>query len=369
MPTVPQYAPDFKIVVRGQTLQLGRSIDVLSVSVTDVADGADSFNITVQDRRPELVRLFAGGEKLTWMDSGVFDEGNEVQIHMGYVNDLAFMLRGRIKACSVSFPESGQPTLQVEGYSLYHDLQSRRRREPYAGKTVRDIATDIAQAMGLSAETDPTAVQRPLVSPNGATYAEILESLARRLDFEVVTKDKTLYFQKPRYKKSLSPAVTFEWGRNLRSFSARLSMHGIESEVASRASQTAEGRGKQAVVGRTSAGAERGRMGRQSASQVADRIYGQYREEEDSPLLVDFHDMQNQQEANEVALAEMERRSLGFITGRASVAGDTRVRAGYVVELVGLGARFSGVYYITSATHTIDGNGYGTEFEVRRNAL
>jgi uncharacterized protein len=369
MPGIQNYAPDYRIIVGGKSLQEGQTLDVLAVSVTDVNDRADSFSFTVQERRPEPGRLFAGGERLQWMDGDAFREGNEVEIHMGYVNALQLMLRGRIKGASFSFSDSGEPTLQVEGYSLYHDLQSRRRREPFAMITDSGIAEEVAKMMGFVPQVDRTNIKRPLVSPNGQTLAEILQSRAEPIDYEVVVKDKTLYFRMPRYKKSLSPAVAFEWGKDLMSFNVRMTTHGMVSQVSGRASQTTLGGAKSAIVGKATAGQERGKMGKESASQVAGRIYGSYQQTEDSQLLLDLHNIENQQEANELTRAALERRSLDFIQGQASVIGDPRVRAGLVVQLSGLGKRYSGPYYITSATHTLDESGYRTSFEIKRNAL
>ena len=53
-------------------------------------------------------------------------------------------------------------------------------------------------------------------------------------------------------------------------------------------------------------------------------------------------------------------------TGSGSAVGDTRLRAGVVVNLEGLGGRFGGLYRITSVTNTIDGSGFRTSFEVRK---
>jgi len=35
------------------------------------------------------------------------------------------------------------------------------------------------------------------------------------------------------------------------------------------------------------------------------------------------------------------------------------------IELSGLGERFSGIYYVTDVTHTVDSSGYTTSFTVR----
>ena len=94
-------------MVNGTELRHGVTVDVLSLSITETFNQADTFNITVRDRHPETGRIFAGGDELQWMDSDVFDEGNEVEIHMGYMGDLHLMLVGEVTAASPSFPASG----------------------------------------------------------------------------------------------------------------------------------------------------------------------------------------------------------------------------------------------------------------------
>ena len=54
------------------------------------------------------------------------------------------------------------------------------------------------------------------------------------------------------------------------------------------------------------------------------------------------------------------------LTGSGSTVGDPRIKASRVVNLEGLGDQFGGLYRITSATHTIDGGGYRTSFQARK---
>ncbi|HEX7527204.1 MAG TPA: hypothetical protein VF327_12900, partial [Gaiellaceae bacterium] len=54
------------------------------------------------------------------------------------------------------------------------------------------------------------------------------------------------------------------------------------------------------------------------------------------------------------------------LTGAGSCVGDPRIVAGSVIQLEGLGVEFGGLYRVTSATHTLDANGYRTSFEVRK---
>jgi phage protein D len=366
MAQVEKYAPSYLISVKGkklqQKLQHGVSVDVLSVSVTETIDRADSFTFTLRERNPDPQRLFAGGPKLQWMDSDLLEEGSKVEIHMGYVGDLQLMVRGTVKAATVSFPESGQPTIRVEGYSLYHDLQHKHLRNPFKANTDSGVAEEIAELTGLDATVDKTDAEYPLLSPKDASLGEYLQARARRIGYELTIKDRTLYFQKPRYLVDRSPALTLQWGRHLRSFSPRVSVHNMVTKVTVRSSQTTHGGRKAALVGEARAGAERVKMGKETGSQAAKRVH------KENEVLITDRDIMSQQEAREMALARLEARSLDFISGQGSVIGDPNIRARQVVEIKDIGKRFSGSHYITSTTHTIDSSGYRTDFEVKRNA-
>jgi hypothetical protein len=278
------------------------------------------------------------------------------------VDDLHLLMEGSIKAVAYNFPESGAPTVQVQGFSGYHNLQHRHRREPFENTTDSDIAREIAKEMKLTPKVDATSSKVPLYSPRGASFASILRQRAERIGYEVKVERRTLYFQRPGYRREPGPVLTFEWGRNLRSFSPRLTTSGMVTRVRVRGSQTSQGGGKEAIVGEALAGKERVKMGRETASQAAERVHGE------NAVLLDDHDVHSQDEAKEMALSQLEMRSMGFITGSGSVVGEPRLRARIVIKLEGLGKRFSGNYYVTSATHTIDSGGYRTTFEAKRNA-
>jgi uncharacterized protein len=77
----------------------------------------------------------------------------------------------------------------------------------------------------------------------------------------------------------------------------------------------------------------------------------------------------SQAEADQHAKALFNNLCLNFVTGNASTIGVPDIRSGSVVELQGLGPSFSGQYYIDKATHTMGGNGYQTDFTVKRNSI
>jgi len=65
-------------------------------------------------------------------------------------------------------------------------------------------------------------------------------------------------------------------------------------------------------------------------------------------------------------LSELLPRLNNRLTGQGSTIGNPAIKPGKVINLIGLGGQFGGLYRITSATHTFDGSGYKTSFQVRK---
>lgn len=359
---VREYVPGFVINVGGVELRHGFSVDVLSLSLTDTCNQADTFSFTVRERHGEQGRFPSGGA-LTWLDSGTLEEGKEVAIELGYLGNLTCRFQGVVTTMSPTFPESGVPTITVRGQSHYARLLKQSDAKPFKEKTDSGIAGEIATLLELGSTVDDTTAEHPLVSSGSGTYAAILQERAGRIGYEVVVKEKTLYFQKPRYLVEKGAQLTLEWGRSLSSFTPTLSTYRKVTHVKVRASQTTLAQGKDAVSAQAGPGEERAKLGTKSASEIANSLAGK------NELLAEDHLAVSQEEAREVALAKLEASSLEFITGKGTCKGNPGLKARMVIELKGLGARFSGCYYVTSVTHTIDGSGYRCDFDVKRNGI
>jgi hypothetical protein len=65
-------------------------------------------------------------------------------------------------------------------------------------------------------------------------------------------------------------------------------------------------------------------------------------------------------------LSELLPRLNNRLTGSGNCIGDPRLKASRVVELEGLGSQFSGLYRLTSVTHTFDSGGYRSSFQARK---
>jgi hypothetical protein len=74
-------------------------------------------------------------------------------------------------------------------------------------------------------------------------------------------------------------------------------------------------------------------------------------------------------EAEELARAYLKRSEYALLQGSGSVVGDPALKAKTLVEIAGVGTRYSGTYYVTKVAHSIGDGGYTSEFECQRNAV
>ena len=86
-------------------------------------------------------------------------------------------------------------------------------------------------------------------------------------------------------------------------------------------------------------------------------------EEEEFTLLGDPVTLSD---APRAIIAELLPRLNRRLTASGSTPGDLRVRAGSVLRVEGVGEQFGGLYRATSVTHSIDGGGWRTSFEARK---
>lgn len=366
--SVDNYAPDLLVEIQGAPLVPGPNFDVISVNVTDTIDRADSFTLVLRGHSLQEGR-FASGGHLCWIDDARFEEMNEVRIEMGYVRKRTFHFLGEITKLAVSFPESGAPTFTVSGNSLQNRLQRYYVDKPFTNLTDSEIAEQVARMVNLIPQADKTEIRYSLISPNNAHLDAFLKSRAERIGYEAVVKEKILYFRKPGYLKTSPSTLKLEWGRNLINFNFSLSIYGMVTETTVQGSNTARGGDKSALIGKAKAGSESAKMGDVSGPELAQcKFYAHNPTNKPNRYLVKDHDVTTQQEATVLAQAQLDAKALDYITGSGSCIGNPDLVAGTVVQVTGIGQRFSGPYYVTSTTHTMDANGYRTSFEVKRNA-
>jgi phage protein D len=345
--------PDLLIKINGSPLPSEAKQDVLSASLQEDIEAPSM--LTLQMVNWDMVNL-----KITWSDHNLMAVGNEVEIQMGYVDNLQKLMVGEITGLEPEFSADEIPRLTVRGYDRRHRLMRGRHTRSFTQVKDSDIASQIAGDVGLTAQVEDSGVTLDYVLQHNQSDLQFLQQRALRIGYEVVVEEKTLHFR-PR-QNDASEVLTLSWEKDLIEFHPRLTSLGQVGQVAVRGWNPKD---KAALVAEAAAGSESSTMGGStSGPSEAGSAFGDSRYTSiDWPVF-------SQAEADKMAAGQFNDMALAYVSGEGIVAGRSELRAGTVVKIEGLGDRFSGNYYVTAASHTYSAReGYRTAFSVRRNAI
>jgi Bacteriophage probable baseplate hub protein len=366
LPQTDYYAPAFKIVVEGKDLQPETLKEILEIKVVMDMDNMTSFDFVIANpwhyRDPEATFKYS--------DSAIFDLGNRVHVEMGYVDRLLPMVAGLITKLTPKFPESGPPTIGVSGQDNLVKLRDKKPAKKdvkyYVNKHDYEIAETIAARNGLKVKVDRDGPQHPIVVQRNQDDATFLMERAKRIDFDCYidvdpnTKKDTLYFLKPSDGRASSQRLTyvFEWGKSLVSFAPELTASRQVSQVTVKGWDAK----KKAAITATATKAD---LAGKKASGTSGPEVAETKLDKKEEIVVDWP-VQTQEEAKALAVSLLRERAYEFLKANGQAIGLPDMRPGDNVEVKGVGARFSGQYYVTRVEHVIGNNGYSTAFTVRR---
>ena len=350
---ISRYAPRFEVLVNGVPISAEATHAISDIEVSRELNRANSFNFTVVDEFSHL------GFK--WLGQDFFKIGNPVAVALGYSTLMLPMVMGKINELSTQFVSGLRPTFRLSGMDdAYTFLRTPSAAKDFRDKTDSEIVRKIAYLAKMMPVVDRTDTTHPVKTKNANTsYFEFLQRLAAENGYKFFLSGRRLHFTRPQV--GAEPGVNLNWGRDLINFRPRMNTAEVLTEVRVRSWDQTRG---ESIEGRARAGDEqRQEGGRQLASQLKRRIHGDVVEE------ITDRSVSSTEEANRMARSRLEEASDSFITGTAETIGMPELEPGMCLYLGGLGEWFSGKYFIDKVTHRIDGSGYRSTIQVRRNAL
>jgi phage protein D len=354
-----KYAPEFEIMINDEVNSIVRHSTV-SVQVNEEIGKTTDFTLILADYFDSSKQAFV------WLDSPLFSPGQKITIKMGYANNLEKIVEGKIKTVSTSGFSGEIPKLTIQGFHIGHNnfTEESSGDEPIKLEqkdTYSKIAEKLADKSGLKKVIDPTEAYSPVIAKKPIVYSEFLKDAAKRVGFEFFIARDTLYFFNPRKERGDGPNLKFEWGNNLIQFNPIINTANLVTKVEVRGHQS---HSKTGIIGVAGPGSEDiVEEGKMTASQLAAEIYGEKK--------LDIKDrvVASKKEADDMAKAELNAVGDNLITASGSIIGTSNLVPGLYLILDRIGQRFSGKYFVTKVTQTIDGNGYMTTFNVRRNVI
>jgi phage protein D len=275
-----------------------------------------------------------------------------------------------------NFPNTGASTLTGHGLNVLHKLRTRQYTDTYANKRPSQIAREIAQKSDtqthrrrfpLQVDISQSALnsETPLeyVSQRSQYDIDFLFTLARRVGYVLYVHEsddgtQRLYFG-PSQGDANQPlrSVTYElkYGVSLMDFKPTLNAAGQARSVTVRG------------YNRATASAIRETVSIDDALITINRDLLPILRACDPREDVSVNEpVRSAAEARQRAAAILMERYKEFVTAQGTSFGLPDLRAGMQVKILGIGSRFSGIYFVTETTHTISESGYLTRFSARR---
>lgn len=374
------YAPGFKIEIDGiksddiKILHMA----VMSIEINDSIDAPGMFTINLNEG------LNLETQEMTWLDSSLLDpeSGKDVRVYLDYARGAGLqrdepLITGKIVALSPSFPSSGNPTLSVQGYddSFFMQklvIEKKKLKALFdSAENYGDIAKAVAKFCSLEEGDIEDSIKkcesmRP--GPDTSVY-QFMRDLADRLGFEFFTRNKKLYFRSPKdglisgSNGGTDELGSLKWGREILSFSPRLSTAKAVSKV------TVRGHNQKSpskpITG--TASLEDLTISEKKVKSAGESAKAAMKGEIESTK----HDFPvcNEEDAKTLARAILHKANCSLIEGSCECIGMPEIRPGTTVLIEGVGKKFSGAYYIKSARHSLGDGGYALSLEVRRGVV
>ena len=350
------YVPTFELRLRGRPVARDVIRDVISVTYKDNVAEIDSFELVISNWDAEH-RTFK------YSDDTMFDPGAEIELRMGYrgPEELVLMITGEITALKPAFPSGGQPTLAISGLNLLHRFRGKQESHAYTDKTDSEIAKQIGSRVQVDMRTDPGNEPRHayLLQDNVYDLVFLMER-ARANGYDLLVEEpaggpRRLYFGPSTEIRRESYQLVY--GGSLIEFQPNLTTANQVGEVVVRGWDPIR---KEKIEYRaTLPELETQGLGPGVAPGVQKSF-------EDRKEIVATKVVESPAEARRLAIETLQQIAKGLVTATGSTVGLPKLRAGSVVDMGGLGQRFSGRYFVTDTTHAVGDSGYTTQFGCRR---
>lgn len=294
---------------------------------------------------PSVATLVLHDPQLLWVDSALLLPGKALCVTSA---SGAALFDGEIVELDAEFSEEGQRVI-VRAFDRLHRLARGSHSRAFTQVTDSDLVKTCGGEVGLSVDATATSGQHPYYIQANETNLAMLQRRAAANGYLLFVEGVKLCFKPP----TSTGTFALEWGLELSSFRPRLSSLGYLEKLSVRGWDM---KTKKPVVGVAQASKLPPEVGLS-----AQNFFGSIKPVDSHADLA----IQTQQEAKQLAQGLIDTQASRFIEAEGVARGDARIKAGVSVKIQGVGSRFSGTYFVTSATHRIvPGHSYSTELSV-----
>lgn len=307
----------------------------------DEADLA-AFQVDMQLSEPDMatIRLKNTGHKFS---NGGVKHADEVKVK---VNDKDIFI-GEVVGLEPVYIAGGASTCTVRAFNRLHRLLRGRFSKTYQDMSDQDIASKIAQEVGLSPKCGSSPkIKHEHVYQHNQCHLEFLRCRASRIGYDVWVVDKDLYFDAPKTDKDSGIVLDMKDANAenlLMKFRPRLTSVSAVEKVVVHGWDPIK---KEAIVGE--AKAKSSKLGKDGADKAGKKFGTAINYEVDHPVTT-------VEEAKAIAEAKLAEMLMSFVTAEGMAKGNPELKAGIVVKVVINPDKeddtFNGKYFLDGVTH------------------
>jgi Rhs element Vgr protein len=324
--------------VRSNGQPIAESIAVTSVHVHRAVGNIPTARLVIDDGN------LAGGE---WpvADGPSFQPGARISVAAGYGDHEQTLFEGIVIQLGMQISGDNASRLVVDCSHPAVKMTVGRNNAHHADVTDSEVIRGLVQAHSLKAEVDATGERHDALTQYYCTDWDFIVSRAEVNGLLVIVDDDKVLVQAPR--TSAEPVLRVEYGIDLIDFQAE-----VDSRSQLQAVRTVawDPRTQAVVEGSPATPRTLNAQGNLDPAALA-AVMGptRFRLQTSVPLQAD--------ELSAWGQAQQVKAGLARIRGRMKFQGSASAKVGSLIEIAGVGARYSGNVFVAAVEHEIaDGN-------------
>lgn len=364
----------------------------VTIEGVDVTTWVDSVSVTEDDKQADNIALSIPDPRMIYADA-IF-EGSLCEVDLGYAasDQHALMIRATLTKVELSYPDSGVPTLAIQGEDKSIEMGYEEKKKVHRGRTLSAIVHDVVDPYGFAGgvsfgiSPDPR-IGAGYVHQDGKTDLAFLQELAEKYKAKCFVEldengSEVFYFiPERRVVKLRRPdelVLQYRLGptSNLVSFSPTFDTTYVDRQkqiadldAHAKPVQSQQPPPSEVVIWRLdqdrlapASGDDRQRIGTLYDRGSDKKRKQQQQLQKPRPGVGEVAQGQGDVDAQDL---QLESRRLGM-SAQGTTTGSIWLRAKANVTIAGVSSRFNGRWYVTSVTHKVDGSGYKSDFKCVR---
>lgn len=321
------------ITIQSSGTPIPNEIQLSSVTVSHAINKIPTALIVLMDGD-------AAKEEFKVSSSDVFVPGKEIEILAGYHSDEVSIFKGIITSNTIRAHSNQPSVLEVVCKDKAVKMTINRQSANFVDQKDSDVCTEIVESYGLSAVVSSTEIQHKSIVQFNATDWDFVIGRAEMNGHVVKVNASEVTIEPPN--TSANPALTLIYGATLLDFEAEMD---AQKQVQSVLSHSWDFANQERIEASGEEPDYKG-PGNLSPSDLADVLAtGNFTQPHNGAI--------SHEELAAWSNARLLRSRLAKIVGRARCQGTDGIKTGEMVELKGLGDRFSGPAYVTAVRHHI----------------